>query len=181
MSIIIIEGCDCVGKSTLAELLSERTGYEIVKGSSFEIASLGTDAMYEHMMGLLDRNDIIIDRFFMSNYVYGNLYGYPTMSNNQLIDLADKASDNALTVYVTANELTIKHRMSQRGDDMIKANEIGKILEKYKEAIDKPILAQKLLLQLNTSYINNMSMTASMIKSIIVDTDETSIFIKNDK
>src|SRR5690606_29872682 len=103
MAIIILEGCDCSGKSTLAHELQRLTGYEIIKGSSFEIAELGEEGMHQYMLGLLDKKDVIIDRFYLSNYVYGNLYSYPTMTPAQLARLASKAEQKALTVYLTAD------------------------------------------------------------------------------
>lgn len=140
MGRIIIDGCDCAGKSTLGQKLAEKTGYEIVKGSSFEISQLGVDGMFNYMMKLLDKDNIIIDRFYLSNFVYGNLYDYPTMTGNQFAQLAEKAERKALTIYVQAPESVIKSRMIKRGDDMIKVDEIERILCKYDEALASVIL-----------------------------------------
>lgn len=155
MTTIILEGCDCSGKSRLAKKLQQITGYEIVQGSSFEIAKLGTDAMYEHMVELLDRKDIIIDRFYLSNYVYGNLFNYPTMNDEQFEHLAVLTEkQKALTVYVTANVQTLKGRMAHRGDDMIKAESIEAILQKYDEALRGDYTLQQMMLHVNTSFHN---------------------------
>lgn len=177
---IILEGCDFVGKSTLANILAEKTGYEIVKGSSFEISQLGADGMFEYMMELLDRKNIIIDRFYMSNYVYGDLYDYPRMNNHQFIKLADKAEKNALTVYLTASIHDLEIRMEKRGDEYIKSSsELCMILAKYDECLNDPYTAQKILIYLNTSYIGNMEATASMIKEI-AESESTRTLIRND-
>lgn len=177
---IILEGCDFVGKSTLANILAEKTGYEIVKGSSFEISKLGADGMFEYMMELLDRKNIIIDRFYMSNYVYGDLYDYPRMSYPQFIKLADKVGENALTVYLTAGIHDLELRMLKRGDEYIKSSsELSKILIKYDECLSDPYTAQKLLLYLNTSAIGNMEVTATMIKEL-AESESTRTLIRND-
>lgn len=177
---IIVEGCDFVGKSTLANILAEKTGYEIVKGSSFEISKLGANGMFEYMMELLDRRNIIIDRFYMSNYVYGDLYDYPRMDEFQFMELADKVGRNALTVYLTATTHDLESRMYERGDEYIKSSkEITNILTKYDECLTDPHTAQKLLVYLNTSFINNMDVTATMIKEI-AESESAKTLIRND-
>jgi len=178
MSIIIIEGCDCAGKSTIAELLSKKTGYKIVKGSSFQISELGGDGMYDHMSKLLDRENIIIDRFYMSNLVYGTLFDYPLMNYLQFDELADKTSKNALMVYVTASEEKIKNRMMARGDDMIKSENVRSILEKYDEVLSSN-LGQSLALNINTSNISKeeMPLAVSMILEFSNNV-ETKMFLK---
>lgn len=130
-NVIVLEGCDCAGKSTFAKMLSEKNGYEIVKGSSFEISELGADGMFEHMMSLLDRENIIIDRFFWSNLVYGKLFNYPMMSKQQYNKLKEKMERKALLIYIEAPVPLLKQRMKQRGDDMIKVDNIEDILAEY--------------------------------------------------
>lgn len=134
MSIVILCGSDCSGKSTFAERLQEITGYDIVKGSSFEIAELGSDGMFEHMMNLLDKENVIIDRFMWSNLVYGSLFNYPMMTEEQFDALVDKVDEKeAIVLYLHAPLGTLEFRMNNRGDDMIKVENLSNILTKYKE------------------------------------------------
>lgn len=177
MSIIILEGCDAVGKSSIAEDLARITGFEIIKGSSFEISQLGEDGMFKYMMDLLDKKNIIIDRFFWSNYVYGKLYDYPTMSIGQFARLANKAEANALTVYITANKEVIKRRMQKRGDDMIKADEVDSILSKYEEAISNSATFQKMMLRFDNTIVSNKHI--ALVISEIAKLDETKMFMKH--
>lgn len=177
MSIIILEGCDAVGKSSIAEDLARITGFETVKGSSFEISQLGEQGMFEYMMDLLDRENIIIDRFFWSNYVYGNLYDYPTMSDYQFTRLANKAERNALTVYITANHEVIKDRMRKRGDDMIKADEVNSILRKYEEVISDASTFQKMMLRFDNTIVSNKHI--ALVISEVAKLDETKMFMKH--
>ena len=163
--IIVLEGCDCVGKTTFAEMLSEKTGYEIVKGSSFEISELGADGMFNHMMKLLDRESIIIDRFFYSNLVYGKLYNYPMMSISQYMDLTNKLNKKALVLYLQAYHYAIVERMEKRGDDMIKADDIGRILDLYRESMNG-IFMPKLMLSIDTTNAN-FDYHTNMIKGVI--------------
>lgn len=132
MAIIVLEGCDCSGKSTFAQKLAEKLGYEIVKGSSFEISKLGQDGMFEHMSNLLDRENIIIDRFLYSNLVYGSLFDYPMMTPQQYDHLVEKLDEKAFLVYMYAHKDKLSYRMQSRGDDMVKVENIESILEKYR-------------------------------------------------
>lgn len=176
MSIIVLEGCDCVGKTTFAKMLSDKTGYGIVRGSSFEISQLGAEGMFERMMSILDCNNIIVDRFFYSNLVYGRLYNYPMMTREQYEQLTEKLNKKAVVLYLHASQKVIAERMQNRGDDMIKVSEIGDILEGYINefyGIHRP----KLMLSIDTSE-SNFNVATAMVKEI-VDEDLTKTYIKN--
>lgn len=156
---IILEGCDCTGKTTVAEKLSKKTGFEIVKGSSFEISQL--DNMFEYMMNLL-KKDVIIDRFYFSNLVYGDKYGYPMMKNYEYKELA-WASRNSLVIYLYAPSITIKQRMIERGDDMISYKDIEDILRRYEEALYQYNCAP--ILSIDTSVIK-LDKAVNMIEQL---------------
>ena len=166
--IVILEGCDCVGKTTFAQMLAEKTGYEIVKGSSFEIAELGQFGMYEHMFELLDRDNIIIDRFLYSNLVYGSIYDYPMMLPIQYLSLVQKLNKVGMVVYLHAHESVIRGRMESRGDDMIKTYDISRILDTYNHNING-VFSPKMMLSLNTneSDLNDFNIATSMVKEMI--------------
>lgn len=151
--IIAIEGCDCAGKSTFAQALSEATGYEIVKGSSFTIAALGMDTMFEYMNNLLDRDNIILDRTFYSNIVYGKLFNYPVMSKEQCTKLHKKLFENGILIYLHADRDVIQDRMSVRGDDYVKIDNVDDILQKYSEVMCSEF-APTVMLSLDTAKID---------------------------
>lgn len=176
--IVILEGVDCVGKTTFAQELAKKTGYEIVKGSSFEIANLGQDGMFEHMMSLLDKKNIIIDRFFYSNLVYGYLYKYPMMNLNQYFELSKKLNKTGLVVYLHTNQFIIKERMENRGDDMIKSDEIVRILERY-DITMHGLYSPKTMISLETSD-SDFSIATTMISDFIQQ-DTTRTYIKTTK
>lgn len=178
MSIIILEGVDCSGKTTLAHALAELSGYEVVRGSSFEIAQLGTGEMYGHMMNLLKRNNIIIDRFFLSNFVYGTLYNKPTMSPDQFMDLAmETEKRGALTVYTTADLEIIAERMDERGDDDISLMDIPKIKQNYELAMNTAFASQAMVLRVDSSFIDIRN-SASTIANF-ADMTERQIYMRN--
>jgi thymidylate kinase len=173
--VIVLEGCDCTGKTTFAQELAKRTGYEIVKGSSFEIASLGQDGMFQHMMSLLDRDNIIIDRFFYSNLVYGFLYKYPMMTPQQYMELSIKLNKKGIVIYLQASPFVIKERMASRGDDMIKASEVDKILSEYSNTINGYFMP-KMMLSFDTTNSDTRICTAMVGE--IINSDLTKTYIK---
>lgn len=173
--IIVLEGCDAVGKTTFANMLAEKTGYEIVKGSSFEISELGAFGMYEHMWELLDRDNIIIDRFLYSNLVYGSLYNYPMMQPVQYFSLVQKLNRTSLVVYLHAHQHIIAERMTNRGDDMIKVEDIGKILDRYNNNING-VFMPKTMLSLDTTN-SDFNIATGMVKEMI-DNDLFKTYIK---
>ena len=173
---IILEGTDCSGKSTFAQMLSEKTDYEVIQGSSFKISNLGADGMFEYTMELLERKDVIIDRIFYSNLVYGKLFNYPMMTTKQYDKLVNKLNRNSLFIYLHAPISVLKSRMEKRGDDMIKVENIGDILNSYKEVLHGAF-RPKMMFSLDTS-LSDFNTTTSMIKEII-RLEETGIYIKN--
>lgn len=175
LNIIILEGCDGAGKTTLANELHKHTGYEIVKGSSFEISEMGTDRMFDYMMKLLDRKNIIIDRFYLSNYVYGNLYAYPTMDVAQFSTLAYETQRKAATIYVTAHESEIQLRISERGDDKVTINRVKPILDMYNKAFTDPLTSQPSILTINTSFVH-VNQATSLVAAF-ADLPERKIFM----
>lgn len=129
--IIILEGSDCSGKSTLARQLQQITGFDIVKGSSFQIAELGNQAMFEHMLSLSTKDRIIIDRMYISNYIYGELFDFPRMDMNQFHALRDAFNKKSLTIVLQPSLSAVTKRLGVRGDDEIKTNDLQNILDNY--------------------------------------------------
>lgn len=163
--ILILEGSDCTGKTTYAKMLSEKLGFEILKGSYFEISELGACGMYKHMMDLLDNDNIIIDRFMHSNLVYGELFKYPMMTDSQYDDLIDKLDEYAILVYLHAPKGTIEYRIENRGDDMIKSENANMILEKYKDVMYGDF-RPKFMLSIDTS-IFDIEQATDLIVNIV--------------
>lgn len=141
---IFIEGCDGVGKSTVAKQLQELTGYQIIQGSNFEMASKGVDHMFETMKSIAQMDNVIVDRFFWSNTIYGKLFSKNMLSKEQrteLLKLID--TSESMTLFLMASLDVIIERINVRGDDDITTDDISPILDKYLELLlteeDMPI------------------------------------------
>lgn len=159
--IYIIDGCDCSGKSTIAKMITQaiidKTGEEplLEKGSSFEIAKLGADSMFNHMFSLLKLaevtdKDIIVDRFYFSNLVYANMYNYPSMKASQFTTLKfylnSLIENNKATVFIVESTLEkTKERMLNRGDEYIKVEDIERIKNEYDYVLSERYKVDKIV------------------------------------
>lgn len=91
MAIIIFEGNECCFKTTAAKCLQAALpGFIYIKGSDFASASHGNEALFKHYDTIFKRSvdeDLIVDRFFISNLVYASLpegAGYSMLTDAQV-------------------------------------------------------------------------------------------------
>lgn len=131
--LIILEGNECCFKSTIAKKLSKKLGFEIIKGSSFELAKSSQQELYEHFLNIAKMENKIIDRYIYSNLVYA-----PLFRDYSMISYGDKRNieswlrcSEAVVVYLFASEEVIRQRLIERGDEYIKTDHIKEINEKY--------------------------------------------------
>lgn len=172
---IIFEGSDGVGKSTLINNLVKLTGKPVIKGSSFEISEGGAEAMFEWSKAvLLNNKDVIIDRFFYSNMVYGKMYDYPTMTPEQYEELNSIVNETAVVYYLTADTEVLIERIMRRGDEHIQPEDIEKIQNVYEEIwrVCKP----KNLVEIDTTNNQILDIKCEIYQTIIKhDNDVTHI------
>lgn len=137
MTVIQIEGCDGTFKSTVAEKLSDMTGLEIIKGSSFELSQCANDKLNHFFTSLMSLDDIIIDRSIYSNLVYASLYKDYAILNPDQVNEIEKIMKRrkVKTAFLYASPEVVKQRLSERGDDYVKADMVDSILEKYFEVM----------------------------------------------
>ena len=136
--LIILEGNECNFKTTVAEKLSKELNLQVVKGSSFENAQCSNEELYGHFLKLSEMDNVIIDRSWISNYVYATLYkDYAILTPEQRLEIEQRVYDKTLLVYLYADEETIKSRLRERGDEYVEEKMIGVINKVYLEAIDQ--------------------------------------------
>ncbi|MED4854876.1 hypothetical protein [Bacillus atrophaeus] len=136
MTLIILEGADCCYKSTIATKLNKELGYPIIKGSSFELATSGNEKLFEHFNKIADEDNIIIDRYIYSNFVYARKFkDYSILTEEQQRAIEDKIKMKSKVVYLHADPKVIKERLSIRGDEYIEGKDIDSILRLYREVM----------------------------------------------
>lgn len=136
--IVMLEGVDGVGKSTIREILRDFLNVNSVRGSSFESAKQdGWDLFrwYTQLITHPDNKDVIMDRSFYSNMVYASLFeGYTLLPLEQiriLEQIVKTLHKDILVVYLNAAPETIKERLSSKSDKYIKEADIDALMERY--------------------------------------------------
>lgn len=172
--IFIFEGCDGVGKTTLINEIHKKTGFKVMHGSSFEIAELGIDGMYEYMMKLYTSKEVILmDRSFISNLVYAPLFEKTSLNYIQVTDIIDTLRSKCFIIHLNDSPSKIKDRLEYRGDDKINMDDIDNIMVNYEKVMN--IIKKEI-----STFEFNMSedKTEYIVKAISVISDRIGLPIK---
>ena len=136
--LIILEGVDKSGKSSLAKYLSNRLEIPIVKFSApIE------DAYIEYMDFLLNqRMPVIADRFHLGEDVYGPIKRGKSMLNDWKRRNIEEIlmMRNPLTIYCETNVGAVSKSFIDDKETFTLQSEILPIIEGFRQVIDKSIL-----------------------------------------
>lgn len=136
MTMIVLCGNECNYKSTIAEKLHSKLGYEVVKGSSFEYATNGNDVLNKRMISFAEMDNVILDRFIYSNLVYASLKkDYSILTPEQVKNIEDMIREKAIIIYLHAPSEVLVKRLEERGDEYIKSDELKGINEVYEQVM----------------------------------------------
>ena len=136
-SLIILEGCDGVGKSTIARYMAEALHLPV----RFSSRTPATVEMYAAYMALIrDSGRRVWDRSFVSEHVYGPiLRDRSILSLTQTIALsAEVAKHDGIFVLVSTRSDVLYCRLQVRkGTDMWEKSLIEKISLRYRRTFSK--------------------------------------------
>ena len=136
--LIIVEGSDCSGKSTLINKLSKSLNIPVFKGSDFSIAEKGIEYMYNYMREQYSTRDyIILDRSFISNLVYAPIFDKNMLSDSQQMNLIEIVKKKSMLIYLKGDEKIILERLANRGDEYIHQKDVSRILNSYDTVMSK--------------------------------------------
>lgn len=119
--ILILEGPDGSGKTTLATRLHATTGYPIYHRSKPENDEDKANMMEQLKADFKVYKNVIVDRCWYSEIVYGNIMrdgsviDYPEMYDLERLAL----SKGALLIYCTGDPAAMYKRATARGEDYI--------------------------------------------------------------
>ncbi len=176
---IILEGCDGVGKTTLANLLIHR-GY---KSLHFNYdPHLSIKEKYQRILSKDYGDNIVLDRSFISEMVYGPLKrGYSRLSDqdfSELLQLLNKRGGRV--VLLDATPETIYNRIQKRGDADDKnmdINQITSIRNLYKQILSSrqecPINIIRNDRNIPQNILTRLQLTELPLQCLIFDFDET--------
>ena len=122
--IIIIEGPDGSGKTTLAEKLSKQTNYPIIH--TIHKSQPKTDEEKKLMMGeylqtIRSGKNMIFDRCWYSEMAYGPVMrGTSAISYPDMYELEEQLTKcGAIIIYATGHKAALWQRCQKRGEDYI--------------------------------------------------------------
>ena len=133
---LIIEGIDGVGKTTLVEFL-QCFG---MKKYHFDYDSQNMDLFSKYMKVLLsNETELVLDRSFISEMVYG-----PIIRNKCKLTLEDYTkllvaykNAGAKIIYLTApKDILLKRRTDEKSDYEVITNHYDELNKKYNEIIE---------------------------------------------
>lgn len=154
---IIIEGADGIGKTTLVNMLA---GYlEGSRHSGRFVSKLHrgvpqTDAIDEYETAVKDYRPggdvhIIADRWHLGEMIYGPLYrggsglGKAGFRHVELF----LRSRGALTVICDAEESVVKQRLYARGEEYLRPEHLGRVLDEFRALVPASLAGSDLLLR----------------------------------
>lgn len=159
--IIIVEGIDRVGKTTLCKKLADATGYKVFRDDTryfgnHENAYINTEKI-NTLQCLIDDgivNDIILDRYHLTEIVYGAYdRGY---QNETMHDIDERLSSrkDVILLYVKPTDI------------MRSSIEHGKNLKRHNTLMKKLFIISKIGLKLDLSY-NEIDEAVDVVSRIV--------------
>lgn len=111
--VILLEGCDGAGKTTMAVALATGYGYQMVHATR---TPDGVDLAERYASILAWPGRLVLDRSFVSELVYGPLsYGRSRLTFDQVAALAGRvAARGGILIHLTAQPEVIRARLEAR-------------------------------------------------------------------
>jgi len=123
--IIIIEGPDGSGKTTLAQKLSKQTKYKIVHMSQPKTEDEKKQMLGQYLQIIRLNKNLIFDRCWYSEMAYG-----PVMRKESIISFIDMyvleealAKAGAIIIYATGSKAALWQHCQKRGEDYVTARD----------------------------------------------------------
>lgn len=139
--IIIIEGPDGSGKTTLAEKLHKQTKYPIVHMSQPNSEEEKKLMLGEYLQTVRNGKNMIFDRCWYSEMVYGPIMrGGSAISYPDMYMLEEQlAKAGAIIIYATGPKAALWQRCQKRGEDYITArSDFNAICENFDKIMSIP-------------------------------------------
>jgi thymidylate kinase len=133
--VVVLEGCDGTGKTTIASALAERHGYAVLH-SDRPPGQLDLAAQYRSILALPGK--IALDRSFISELVYGPFkYGQSRLSAPDAAELAFRVADRGgVLVHLTGSPDVIAARLRARDGYAPALERISALVEAYRDVFD---------------------------------------------
>lgn len=164
---LILEGTDCVGKTTLANYIADNIPN--VKVIHFSKPDFWFDPWYDHIKYFkwYDNYNLILDRFFYGEVVYSRYFNRKILIDDKLFARLEERcleEDNILlaTIIRDIPDLKQKYEMKkQKGEEFMSFEDIVKVQNLFIELHSKSKLPKTLI---NLSYNENLKSVFKRLK-----------------
>jgi len=128
--VIVLEGCDGAGKTTLAEALAAQHGYTVVHSGR---TPAGTDLADHYGTILALPRRLVLDRSFISELVYGPLdRGRSRLSLPAAVTLTRRVAERGgVLVHLTGRPDVIATRLRARQEPAHSADRVRALISAY--------------------------------------------------
>ena len=130
--IIILEGIDGSGKTTLAQQISHQTGYPIIHKTQPKDEAEKKLMIGEYLQVIRTNKNAIFDRCWYSEMAYG-----PVMRDTSVITFPQMyelerlaAKSGAMIIHCTGSEAALWQRCQKRGEDYVVCRDDFKAIHK---------------------------------------------------
>lgn len=133
--VVVLEGCDGTGKTTIARALAERHGYDVIH-SDRPPDAVDLAERYREVLALPGK--LALDRSFISELVYGPFkFGQSRLSAPDAAELAFRVADRGgVLVHLTGSPDVIAARLRARDGYAPPLERIKKVIESYRKVFD---------------------------------------------
>ena len=130
--IVIIEGLDGVGKTTLSEQIADKYNFKYIKESYTNNCEVKECRMIDMLTRLTESKNYIYDRTtLIDDFVYSFLNETRSSLLNYF-EIIIKILSKCKIIHLELNENIRKERFNKRGDQYVTNNDIKKIDKEYK-------------------------------------------------
>ena len=128
--LVVLEGCDGTGKSTMAKRIASVLNAEIIHCST----KTPNDYMFFHgIIGASKTHNIVADRFFYGQFVYQTPKDRH-LTHSDLVDLeVELLGAGGKVILVEASEQDIANRLGARDEQLINGLTIKEVLEGFRK------------------------------------------------
>lgn len=131
--VVILEGCDCAGKSTCFDMMDKSSGRfeKGVAGADMEFARANLE------MDLLLDLYVVHDRHpLIDDLVYSQVFTHEQSKYIDRLDEISKLINQCLIIYFECDDNVIAQRMAARGDDYVTKSQIPEIKSEYERVFE---------------------------------------------
>lgn len=173
--LILLDGVDCSGKTTLANALEKKLHKRGIKVTRLAHKKPKKHPLVYFTEGLIDyvpggEETIICDRLHLSNRIYGQL-----LDGEDLLGISGQRfmdefliKRGALLVHMTASPETIRERLNTRGDDILKPEHVDVVIRRYRYLVNNESTVPSITVTAETADVAGILAVAQQLEQVAV-------------